>query len=202
METLNVPYKPWEYMTYTVHRTITRNSQTRGKIYVTDYDAQFETLRNYNRSYWKPGDVVKFGNGFIPFANRRWESWFLDEKAKDDFMKRNHFVNKRIPVYARNQYAIILARYKWTKFKGYANYRDYGTILMMLTGDKIGHIRKYYTTSPYDEIGKYPYTKMKYNLNHEKLFHGVDRGDKVEVFLENLMEKIAYGHCRFNCSLP
>ncbi len=189
-------FKPWEYMTYNVHRTIIRNRR-----YMHDYEAKFETLPNYNRSYWKPGDVVKFGDGFL-FAHYRWESWFLDEKDKGDFMKRNNLVNKKIPVYARNQYAIILARYKWTKFKGYRVYRDYGSIIMMLTGSKVGHIRKYYTFCPYDEVGRYPYTKMKYNLNHEKLFHGVDRGDKVEVFLENLMEKIAYEHCRFNVSLP
>ena len=65
--------------------------------------------------------------------------------------------NINIPKYARNAYAIILARYKWTKYKKYMTFRDYGCIIMMLTGPRIGHVRKYYAKIPYSTVCKYPY---------------------------------------------
>jgi len=123
-------------------------------------------------------------------AAKRWESWFLSEKDKDKFMKKHKYYDRKIPAYARNQYAIVLARYKWTKYKGYSIFRDYGTFIMMLTGSKVGYIRKYYITCPYQYIARYPYSKILYNLNHEKLFHGVGIEEDKTIFLENLVRKL------------
>jgi hypothetical protein len=109
-------------------------------------------------------------------------------------MRKNRLYDKRIPGYARNQYAIVLARYRWTKYKGYQNYRDYGSFIMMLSGDKIGHIRKYYATTPWGEIGRFPYTKMKYNKKPETLFQGVEIGNDSIIFLENLVRTLSNGN--------
>lgn len=187
-EILNIPFKPWEHITYNTNRTVVRRQY--GSTSVHNYDAVFETLKSYDRSQWKLGDIVRFGKGYNGRMGNRWESWFLNNNDLDEYLRKNKLYDRRIPAYARTQYAIVLARYKWTKYKGYSTFRDYGTFIMMLTGDKIGHIRKYYVTCPYEVIGAYPYTKMKYNVKPENLFHGAVVGESVKNFLENLMEKI------------
>jgi len=186
---LNVPFKPWEHMIYSTHRHVTR--RRRGHSFSHSYEAVFETLKNYNRSQWKLGDVVKFGKGYHVRKVDGWQTWFLNKMDYHEHLKRNRCYDRTIPAYARNNYAIVLARYKWTKYKDCCIFRDYGTFIMMLTGSKVGHIRKYYIKCPYQYIGRYPYTKMRYNLNREKLFHGTERVEDVTVFLENLVRKIA-----------
>lgn len=189
-EILDIPFKPWEYMTYTTEKKVVRSQC--GVTDIHSYPAQFETIKDYNRSHWKPGDVVKFGNGISGYRKGdTWRNWFLTDDDLDAYLKKNKLYHRTIPAYARSQYAMVLARYKWTKFKGYMNFRDYGTFIMMLTGSKVGHIRKYYVTTPWTEIGRYPYTKMRYNLNRDKLFYGVDIVEDVTVFLENIVRKIA-----------
>ena len=188
-EILNIPFKPWEYMTYTTRRVVTVGRRAVRRSY--GYDVTFETLKNYDRTEWKPGVVVKFGDGLLWPARKRWETWFLTGKEKETFLRRNRFKDPKIPIYARNQFGIILGRYRWIKHK-YFKFYDYGSFVMMLTGDHVGHIRKYYTTSPYEKISYYPYTISNYNIKCEELFHGVEIGDDVLVFLENLLRKIAY----------
>lgn len=188
-EILDIPFKPWEYITYTIKKHVVRHRYGRSNSH--SYDAQFETLKNYNRSQWKLGDVVKFGCGYNQYRSDKWQTWFLNEEDLDAYIKKHRRYDRTIPAYARNNYAIVLARYKWVKYKDYCTFRDYGTFIMMLTGSKIGHIRKYYIKCPYQVIGQYPYTKMRYNLNRDKLCHGVERVEDVTVFLENLVRKIA-----------
>jgi hypothetical protein len=193
MEIQNIPFKPWEYMTYTIERSVIRSQY--GVKEFHSYPAQFETMKCYNRSYWKPGDVVKFGNGILNYITAdTWRNWFLNEDDLDIYLKKNKLYYRGIPAYARNQYAIILARYKWTKLKDYINFRDYGTFIMMLTGSKVGYIRKYYITTPWTEIGRFPYTKMKYNKKAENLFQGIEIEDDSIVFLENLVRKLSHGN--------
>ena len=191
METLNVPFKPWEYMTYSTEKAVIRTRYGRSSYH--SYEAQFETLKSYDRSYWKPGDVVKFGHGISGYRKSdTWRNWFLTDDDFDVYLKKNKLYHRAIPASARNQYAIVLARYKWTKFKGYMNFTDYGTFIMMLTGSKVGHIRKYYVTTPWTHIGRYPYAKMRYNKKPENLFQGVNMGDDSIIFLENLVRKLSY----------
>ncbi len=194
METLNVPFKPWEHMTYATIKTVSHKGYG-GIIRTHSYDAIFETLKSYDRSHWKPGDVIKFGDGISQRASAEtWRNWFLNDADLDAYLKENRLYSYRIPAYARNQYAIMLARYKWTKFKGFGKYIDYGSFIMMLTGSKVGYIRKYYITTPWTDIGQYPYTKMRYKLNRDKLFHGVERGDDSIVFIENLVRELTNGN--------
>ena len=192
METLNVPFKPWEYHTYTEMKYIFWRSHHRG-VMDHSYKAVFETLPNYDNSYWKPGFVVRFGDGINSWQRDRWETWFLTGEDKKRFAKENKIYNRKIPGYARNQYAIVLGRYRWTKYK-WTTYRDYGSIIMMLTGNKVGHIRRYFLTNPYYEMGRYPYKIMKFNLKPEKIFHGVPIGNSVEEFLENLTKELSNEH--------
>jgi len=75
-EILNVPFKPWEHMIYSTHRHVTR--RRRGHSFSHSYEAVFETLKNYNRSQWKLGDVVKFGKGYHVRKVDGWQTWFLN----------------------------------------------------------------------------------------------------------------------------
>ena len=121
----------------------------------------------------RKGDIIKFPNGSLPGDYR---DWFL---MKKDIVK--HLVPPYgIPKYAMNQYAIIVNRYRVTKIK-YRIFRDYGVTIMMLTGEKIGRIRKYYARFPFKVISKYPHKKKKgffaqlkkpFKLNDRNLFLG------------------------------
>lgn len=188
-EILDIPFKPWEHITYKEKKFGRRWGRGRS---VIEYDAIFETLKSYDKTDWQLGDVVQFGTGYHWRADATWQSWFLEENERENFMRERNLINRQIPVYARNQYAILLARYRWIKYKGYATYRDYGSIVMMLTGSKPGHIRKYFVNNPFRTVGCYPYTN--YDLEHETLFHGVEIEDDVTVFLENLVRKLNNAH--------
>ena len=85
-EILNIPFKPWQYMTYTIERTVVRRRY--GSTQIHTYPAQFETLRSYDRAYWKPGDVVKFGHGITGYRKSdTWRNWFMTSDAFDAYLK-------------------------------------------------------------------------------------------------------------------
>ena len=113
-EILDIPFKPWQYMTYDIRRCGFRYHRSISNTY--DYDTTFETLKNYDRTSWKPGDVVMFDDGLYWSARNRWETWFLTGKERESFLRRNRLKDRRIPIYARDQYAIVLARYRWIKY--------------------------------------------------------------------------------------
>jgi len=48
-----------------------------------------------------------------------------------------------VPKYAKNQFAVVLERYRQTKTSGSIIYRNYRTKVMMLTGPRKGHTRIY-----------------------------------------------------------
>lgn len=151
----------------------------------------YETLSDYSRSYWKVGDLVKFNHGFMAFdVNEEWQSWFMNEDDLQRHLEENCKPHEKVPSYARNQYAIILGRYKYTKYK-IRTFRDYGSVLMMLTGDAIGHIRRFYNCAPWDRVDMYPYYNKIKQLDCNSLFHGVKLQRDVTKFLEELMRKIA-----------
>jgi len=101
----------------------------------------------------RKGDIVKFGSGYYEVLND-WKSWFIkDQEDKKKFWQRDI----RIPYYAQNNYAIVVNRYRWLKYK-YRKFMDYGAVIMMITGNNIGHIRKYYSHSrPFLVKAAYPY---------------------------------------------
>ena len=54
---------------------------------------------------------------------------------------------KWVPKYAKEQFAVVLERYRQTRSYSYVTYYNYKTKVMMLTGSKKGHVRTY--GSPY-----------------------------------------------------
>lgn len=103
---------------------------------------------------WKTGDVVKFDDGFIQTGT--WKDWFYTTDQKELYFRKH----PKVPKYARDQYAIIMSRYKVTKDKMFdqiETYCDYGTILMFLTGAKPGHLKRVYMTNPFKKIASFPY---------------------------------------------
>lgn len=155
---------------------------------------QYEVLSNYDLTYWKIGDLIKFQHGFIGFdRNEEWQSWYLKDEDLQKYLEENFPRHEKVPKYARNQYAIILARYKFTKFKC-KTFRDYGSIVMMLTGSNVGHIRRFYNCSPWDRVDMFPYCNIEKHIDHDTLFHGVKINRNKLKFLEKLMEKISYDY--------
>ena len=69
-----------------------------------------------------------------------WKDWFL--KSRKDKMKFWRKIIK-IPKYTRNQYAILMCRYRITRRK-YRTFKDYGSHMMFISGSKPGHLRRYY----------------------------------------------------------
>ena len=190
--------KPWEYQRYVNYEAVFQGYVDIPK---HAYDilfrenrrflTQYETLSNYDNSYWKIGDLIQFQHGFIGFdRNEEWQSWCLKDEDLQKYLEENFPRHEKVPKYARNQYAIMLGRYKFTKFKG-PKYRDYGSIVMMLTGTHVGHVRRFYNCSPWDRIDMYPYYNKIKELDCNALFHGVKLNKDVLQFLTELMEKIA-----------
>ncbi len=106
------------------------------------------------RTGWKRGDIIKFGSGY--FASYDYKDWFLDSEDKAQRLKRD----KRVPIYAFNQYAILMTRYRVVKRKHGDIFRDYGSHIMMITGPKIGHMRRFYVGNPFEHVGSFPYNTI------------------------------------------
>ena len=101
----------------------------------------------------RKGDIIQFNSGFFKRLHG-WPSWFLQEEEKKQYWRKD----KRTPVYARDQYAVVAGRYRKIKFK-YHHFTDYGVVIMMLTGTKAGHIRNYYGCgNPFSLKSLYPQT--------------------------------------------
>jgi len=162
----------------------------------------WETLKDYKKCTIKCGDIIRFRDGMRRrfMVEKRWEYWFLKGEEREEFLKRERvFEGSPIPKYARCQYGIILARYKSYTERCYVNYRqvvkqmrnfiDYGSIIMMLTGSRIGHIRRYHMVRPYELIDSFPY-KKKNMKSFSTLFQEVEVGGDVSTFLKRLTEKL------------
>ncbi len=118
----------------------------------------------------KRGDVVKFNSMYYESDFGDWRDWFLNSK-KD---KEQHWtVRTDIPKYAHNQYAILLCRYRITKFKRIKTFKDYTSYFMFITGPKIGKI-KVYNTAPHTFISSFPYTRTSKRLEDILKYYNID----------------------------
>lgn len=109
---------------------------------------EIKLVEDSNRSLNRIGTIVKLNSSFTrPYFND-WQEWFLSKRDKDKKKKRIPWK----PLYCSNQYAIIANSYKRVKDKGYCTFSDYGKIIILLSGPKIGKCKKLYMTSPYDRI--------------------------------------------------
>ena len=100
---------------------------------------------------WKRGDIIKFGNGY--FGSYDYKDWFLNDEDKALRLSRDN----RIPFYAMNEYAVLMTRYRVVKNKHGSIFKDYGSHIMMLTGSKIGKMRRYYSCNPFTLVDNFPY---------------------------------------------
>jgi hypothetical protein len=125
-----------------------------------EFQAQFKLVQDTPQGFWKRGDIILFGSGYWNWHKQyEWKKWFM---TQEDYLNNLHndesiSRDKRIPMYARSEYGMMISRYKWIKDKGYKVFYDYGSIIMMLTGSKAGHIRRYYIKTPYNFLTSYPY---------------------------------------------
>jgi len=141
----------------------------------TIYKRVYHTVEDSPRLSLRKGDIVKFGSGYYEYL-KGWPEWFL--KSRED--KKKFWPRDETPFYAQNQYAIVVNRYVWKKFKRWGTYSDYGVIIMMITGPAIGHIRKYYTNKPFKIKSLYPHNekikgrfiklKKPFKTIHDNLF--------------------------------
>jgi len=118
------------------------------------YNAYY-CLVKHSRTYPR-GAIIQFDYGCQEYVQEEWQRWFYE---KDDFLNylyKNKKRNKKVPLYARTEYAMIVSRYKWIKQK-HKCYVDYGTIVMMLTGQRIGHVFKVYLSCPFGVISEFPF---------------------------------------------
>jgi hypothetical protein len=123
---------------------------------VLEYNVVKSYIKDSPRQYWRKGDIVKFEDGLIEPSN--WTAWFYRRTEREKYWNRK----PHIPKYADNKFAIIIGRYKKTKYK-WCTFNDYGVVVMMLNGSKPGHTRHYWTKKPfkikvrYTENIKYKY---------------------------------------------
>ena len=157
------------------------------------YEATFEIIHDQGRCYWKTGDIVQFDSGYHRSwkYEQRWQSWFMEKDKYLQFLKENCARRTQVPMYAAHQFGIILNRYKWVKHKMLKKYSDYGSIVVMLTGKRAGHIRKYYTTSPWTWVGSYPYDHI--GVRYLEIEPVVKElwSDNLNQFLKNVVEKLS-----------
>jgi len=132
------------------------------KKFVEDYSYYYEdNLPDSKRFFYRKGDIVKLENGQRGFNQNHYTDWFLTD---EDYIKYLKSLPKEkrlrtVPLYAVRQYAIIIGRYRITKYK-YRTFRDYGITLMMLSGNGVGHIRRFYVCTPFVEKHNFPHKKI------------------------------------------
>jgi hypothetical protein len=130
----------------------------------------FETIDDEN-TLWKCGDIVKFYAAYYKDINMdEWKKWFLtlediekEEKKCTKIIKISH---SKIPLYAHKQYGIILKRYRKTKKAWTASFRDYGSEIMMISGNRVGHIKRVYAYTPFKIISTFPYNNIPKRPNN------------------------------------
>ncbi len=139
----------------------------------SSHRTRYETVPDSKRLGARKGDIIKFGSGFYerPFGD--WKDWFLTSRAD-----RKIFWNRRksIPLYSIHQFAVVANHYRWIKYKS-KTFMDYGAIIMMVTGKKPCHFRKYYIDKPYRKISAFPHIHKDRNIyvKMKKPFKVIDK---------------------------
>lgn len=154
------------------------------------YQADYKLVEDYHhKAYWVRGDIIILGSGYYGPPTAEWRKWF---QPKEDYLKylhENRVRDKRIPLYARSEYALLLSRYKWTKHKDMI-YRDYGTILMMLTGSRQGHILKIYASTPFDIYATFPYGQPGSFI--DKMISKLPQHKEIREIIEYVKSRLTY----------
>lgn len=140
-----------------------------------DKDPEFshttELVKDSTRSRNRIGSIVKINSSFRSTHFNDWQEWFL---TKHDKRKKRTKI-PWAPLYCSNEYGIIVNRYRIVKHKGYSVFKDYGIVIMMITGPKIGKVKRFYMSTPYKIFCKFenipklkkikkPYQTIDYNV--------------------------------------
>ena len=186
--------KPLEFMQYGV-----RYNWATKLNYKIHYKVIKEPISD-EKTKLKRGDIVKFNSMYYekPFGD--WKDWFLKSKKEKEI-----YWTKRIdvPKYTHNQYAILLCKYRITKFKLVQIFQDYTSHFMFITGPKIGKI-KIYNTAPHTFISSFPYIKTSkkvedilthYNINAKEFYQKYDntyesRTNFIELFQKSVHQTL------------
>jgi hypothetical protein len=192
--------EPWEHESFDSRNYYTTRFSSRYGILhpngCKEYKTRYETVSDSEKLVTRKGDIVKFGSGYhkqLHFGD--WKDWFLTSKNdKKKFWSRD----PRIPKYADHQYALIVNRYRWIKFKYKSDtFIDYGKILMFITGDKLCKIRRYYATAPYKTLYSFPHVHRDGNIyvKMKKPFKVIDKtwflfDFNLSEFITKLLSKI------------
>ena len=148
-----------------------------------------ENLNDSERLYYRKGDIIRFDFHLRPPGGRNWSDWFaLPKDQKRFWIKRPN-----IPVYASKQLALVIGRYKKTKYK-YAIFRDYGVVVMILSGRDKGRIKRYWSTRPFrivnrfNEPLKFKYLKNLIPQNIQQLHNQDDSNESRNLFVSKYYE--------------
>jgi hypothetical protein len=163
----------YEYRSFGMHTKSGIQMGLQGLAYCTR-----EPISDINTTH-KRGDIYKFRSGYNEVVFNDWKEWFL--KSRKDKMK---FWSKipGIPEYARNQYAILMCRYRITRRK-YRTFKDYGSHLMFITGPQAGKLRRYYQSIPAKPCGHFPYFYLNKGIKNLFLKLGIE-GLAQELYLK------------------
>jgi len=149
--------QPWKNKLISYERTSKRYDYT--------YKYTKEPITD-EKTIWKRGDIIKFGSGFYEHDFGDWKDWFFrTKKEKEKYWQRIDSV----PEYARHQYAILMCRYKITKYKPHSTIRDYNSHIMFLTGSGIGKIKIYVNSHIFKYLNSFPYNKKSKKIDN--IFH-------------------------------
>jgi hypothetical protein len=108
------------------------------------YKRTWTTVRDNEKLHVRKGDLFKIRSGIITQPHD-WREWFLTKKEYEKCITYDN----RISSYCRDQWAIVLNRYRIIKSKYARKYYDYGTIALILTGSKPGTIKKFFISVPW-----------------------------------------------------
>jgi len=150
---------PWEQVEY--EDCITSNSYIHDS--VTETNRQFQHISDNESLKYRKGDIVKILSGL--YQDCSWKGWFLTPTDYQDFLKTFKNRDKKIPLYAANQYSMVVGRYRIVKRKYCGIFYDYGTLLMTLTGTKIGRIKKYFSRYPFYLVSNYPHNQIPFDTD-------------------------------------
>lgn len=131
---------PWEYQKYYDSQPYKARGWN-GETFTRGIcETKFEYLNDNQIMVFRKGDIVQFNDGLIKKSYSNWKSWFLTE---EDLIK-SYPKHPNTPYYVRNQYGLVIGRFRKIKFK-YRIVYDYGVVIMMLSGDRIGYYRRYWS---------------------------------------------------------
>ncbi len=156
--------EPWEHEQFNSYNIYKSRWSSRNGIKNPNgckgYKTRYETVKDSERLHTRKGDIIRFGSGYHEQKFGDWRDWFPNSKDdKKKFWRRNPYIAK----YADHQYAVIVNRYRWIKYK-HQTFIDYGKIIMFLTGSKPCKIRRYYVDKPYKEISAFPHLHRDGNI--------------------------------------